>query len=89
VTSNGEGESEAPVATSDPAALLRDHRARQQVGYVELFLDVVYVFVLTRLTAVLADDLSWRGAYELLLLFLAMWWIWYRIVAKSRLPSIV
>ena len=79
MTSNGEGESEAPVATSDPAALLRDHRARQQVGYVELFLDVVYVFVLTRLTAVLADDLSWRGAYELLLLFLAMWWIWYRI----------
>jgi low temperature requirement protein LtrA len=59
--------------------LLRDHRARQQVGYVELFLDVVYVFVLTRLTAVLADDLTWRGAYQLLLLFLAMWWIWYRI----------
>jgi low temperature requirement protein LtrA len=79
VTSNGEGDPEAPGATRDPAALLRDHRGRQQVGYVELFLDVVYVFVLTRLTAVLADDLSWRGAYELLLLFLAMWWIWYRI----------
>jgi len=79
VTSNGEGEPEAPVATRDPAALLRDHRAQQQVGYVELFLDVVYVFVLTRLTAVLADDLTWRGAYRELLLFLAMWWIWYRI----------
>jgi len=65
--------------TRDPASLMRDHSAPQQVGYVELFLDVVYVYVLTRLTAVLADDLTWRGAYELLLLFLAMWWIWYRI----------
>ncbi|MBO0884988.1 MAG: low temperature requirement protein A, partial [Mycobacterium sp.] len=79
MTSNGQGEQDPPVATRDPAALLRDHRAPQQVGYVELFLDVVYVFVLTRLTAVLADDLTWRGAYHLLLLFLAMWWIWYRI----------
>jgi low temperature requirement protein LtrA len=59
--------------------LLRDHRAEQQVGYVELFLDVVYVYVLTRLTAVLAEDLSWRGAYRELMLFLAMWWIWYRL----------
>ena len=46
----------------------------------ELLLDVVYVYVLTRLTAVLADDLSWRGAYRELLLFLAVWWIWYRII---------
>jgi low temperature requirement protein LtrA len=58
---------------------MRDHRTPQQVGYTELFLDVVYVFVLTRLTAVLTDDLSWRGAYHSLLLFLAVWWIWYRI----------
>jgi low temperature requirement protein LtrA len=79
VTSNEQGELQAPVATRDPAALIRDHRAPQQVGYVELFLDVVYVFVLTRLTAVLVDDLSWRGAYHLLLLFLAVWWVWYRM----------
>jgi Bacterial low temperature requirement A protein (LtrA) len=46
---------------------------------VGLFLDMVYVFVLTRLTAMLADDLSCRGAYQSQLLFLAMWWIWDRI----------
>jgi low temperature requirement protein LtrA len=84
VTSNGQGEPEHPVATGDPAALIRNHRATQQVGYVELFLDVVYVYVLTRLTAVLADDLSWRGAYRELLLFLAVWWIWYRIAFTTN-----
>jgi low temperature requirement protein LtrA len=67
------------TATRNPVGLIRDHRAAQQVGYVELFLDVVYVYVFTRLTAALADDLSWPGAYRSLLLFLAMWWVWYRI----------
>jgi low temperature requirement protein LtrA len=79
VTSNGQGEPQAAVATRDPGLLLRDHGATKQVGYVELFLDVVYVYVLVRLTAVLDDDLSWRGAYRELLVFLAVWWIWYRL----------
>lgn len=67
------------AAKGDRAGLMRDHRTPQRAGYVELFLDVVYVYVLTRLTAVLAEDMSWRGAYQSVLLFLAMWWIWYRI----------
>ena len=58
--------------------LLRDFRRPQQASYVELFLDVVYVYALVRLTALLAEDLSWHVAYQSLLL-LAIWWVWYRI----------
>jgi low temperature requirement protein LtrA len=48
----------------------------QQPAYIELLFDVVYVFALTRISAVLYEDLSWVGALKTLILLSAFWWIW-------------
>ena len=46
---------------------------------IELFYDVVYVLAVTQLTRHLLDDLSFRGAIETLILFLAVWAAWIHI----------
>jgi low temperature requirement protein LtrA len=59
------------------ASLLRErggHEAR--VGFVELFFDLVFVFAVTQLSHHLLKHLSPQGAFETLLLFLAVWWVW-------------
>lgn len=59
--------------------MLRGNRQRlQQAGFVELLFDVVFVFAFTRLSQRLVEHFDWRGFYTTVLLFLAMWWVWYR-----------
>lgn len=42
--------------------VLRDHdQAEQQVTYLELFFDLVFVFAITQLSQVLLNDLTWKG----------------------------
>ena len=48
----------------------------QRVTPLELFFDLVYVFAVTRLSHLLLDHLSIRGALETLFLLLAVWWAW-------------
>jgi low temperature requirement protein LtrA len=48
----------------------------QRVTPIELFFDLVYVFAVTRLSHLLLDHLSIRGALETLFLLLAVWWAW-------------
>ncbi|MDR2856300.1 MAG: low temperature requirement protein A [Novosphingobium sp.] len=47
-----------------------------QVGYIELFFDLVYVFAVTQLSHHLLGRLDWTGALETAILFLAVWWAW-------------
>lgn len=42
----------------------------------ELFFDLVYVFAITQLAALLAHHLTWEGALQTLVLFGAVWWVW-------------
>lgn len=58
--------------------LLRDHdgKGHQAVGYMELFFDLVYVFAITQLSHNLLEHLSWQGALQTAILFLAVWWAW-------------
>jgi low temperature requirement protein LtrA len=42
----------------------------------ELFFDLVFVFVVTQLSAVLVHDLTLGGAAKTLFLLLAAWWAW-------------
>jgi low temperature requirement protein LtrA len=42
----------------------------------ELFFDLVFVFVVTQLSARLTHDLTPRGAIETAFLMLAAWWAW-------------
>ncbi|MGH2400922.1 MAG: low temperature requirement protein A, partial [bacterium] len=46
---------------------------------VELFFDLVYVLAVTQLTHHLLENLTWRGAGETLVLFLAVWRGWITI----------
>ena len=42
----------------------------------ELFFDLVYVFAVTQLSHTLREHFSARGALEVLVLFMAVWWAW-------------
>ena len=47
-----------------------------KVEMVELFFDLVFVFAVTQLSHTLLKHLTLRGAAEVGLLLLAMWWVW-------------
>jgi low temperature requirement protein LtrA len=47
-----------------------------RVSTLELFFDLVFVFTLTQLTGLLADDPSWRGLAKVVLLLSIIWWIY-------------
>lgn len=42
----------------------------------ELFFDLVFVFALTQVTAVMSDDPTWAGIGRGLLVLAALWWAW-------------
>jgi low temperature requirement protein LtrA len=42
----------------------------------ELFFDLVFVFAITQVTSQLADDTTWRGVLEGMLVLAALWWAW-------------
>ena len=52
----------------------------------ELFFDLVFVFALTQVTALLAEDVSWHGMSRGLLLIAVVWWCW---VGYSWLSNLV
>jgi low temperature requirement protein LtrA len=47
-----------------------------RVSTLELFFDLVFVFTITQLTAVLAGHLTWDWALRILLLILIIWWMY-------------
>jgi low temperature requirement protein LtrA len=46
------------------------------VSPLELFFDLVFVFAITQVTALLADDPTWGGLARGMLLLTAVWWAW-------------
>ncbi|MFI7067736.1 low temperature requirement protein A [Kribbella sp. NPDC050124] len=46
------------------------------VTTLELFFDLVFVFALTQITALMAHDLTWHGVVRGLLLTGLLWWSW-------------
>jgi low temperature requirement protein LtrA len=48
----------------------------QRVTPLELFFDLVFVFAITQVTALLAADPTWGGLLRGLLLLGALWWAW-------------
>jgi low temperature requirement protein LtrA len=50
--------------------------AEQKVTPLELFFDLVFVFAITRVTSLMADDLSWTSIGQGLLVLAALWWGW-------------
>jgi low temperature requirement protein LtrA len=48
----------------------------KRVAPLELFFDLVFVFALTQVTALMADDPSWAGLGRGMLLLALLWWAW-------------
>jgi len=47
-----------------------------RVTPLELFLDLVFVFAITQVTILLADDPTWGGVLRGMLVLAALWWAW-------------
>ncbi|MET9851679.1 low temperature requirement protein A [Streptomyces sp. NPDC006450] len=50
--------------------------SEHRVSTLELFFDLVFVFTITQLTVLLADDLTLRGAGRVLLIFTVLFWMY-------------
>jgi low temperature requirement protein LtrA len=62
----------------------REPDAEHQVTPLELFFDLVFVFAITQVTALLADNSTWGGVLRGMLVLAALWWAW---VAYAWLTS--
>ncbi|MEU8299969.1 low temperature requirement protein A [Micromonospora sp. NPDC048909] len=63
--------------TSSPLPrILRRRGEPEYPTFLELFFDLVYIFMLSRLAAGFAEDLSLRGAAQTAVLLMAAWWVW-------------
>jgi low temperature requirement protein LtrA len=47
-----------------------------QVTPLELFFDLAFVFAMTQVTSLLADDPTWGGVLRGMLVLAALWWAW-------------
>jgi low temperature requirement protein LtrA len=50
--------------------------AEHQVTPLELFFDLTFVFAMTQVTVLLADDPTWGGVLRGMLVLGALWWAW-------------
>ena len=46
----------------------------KRVAPLELFFDLVFVFAITQVTALMSHDLTWRGLGRGMLVLSALWW---------------
>jgi low temperature requirement protein LtrA len=65
----------AQPPTARPARFLPT-RENHAVTTLELFFDLVFVFAITQVTALMADDTGPRGLLRGLVLFALLWWCW-------------
>ena len=53
-----------------------EHDNEHQVTPLELFFDLAFVFAMTQVTTMLADDPTWGGVLRGMLVLSALWWAW-------------
>jgi low temperature requirement protein LtrA len=66
----------ATLAVVSPTAELYEQPAVERVSTLELFFDLVFVFTITQLTAVLTHELSWSALGEVMLMLGVIWWMY-------------
>src|SRR5918995_3621093 len=65
---------ETEAQMNDTEARLDDSEKR--VAPLELFFDLVFVFALTQVTALMSEKPTWEGLGEGMLVLVALWWAW-------------
>src|SRR5919109_4390105 len=74
-TSAGTVSSSSAIGVSDAEREL-ERDSEHQVTPLELFFDLVFVFAITQVTSLLADDPTWGGVLRGMLVLGALWWAW-------------
>jgi low temperature requirement protein LtrA len=64
------------VAETAAAQEGQPHESEKRVAPLELFFDLVFVFALTQVTALMSDDPTWEGLGQGMLVLVALWWAW-------------
>jgi low temperature requirement protein LtrA len=59
-----------------PDADREPERDEHQVTPLELFFDLTFVFAITQVTILLANDPAWGGVFRGMLVLAALWWAW-------------
>jgi low temperature requirement protein LtrA len=71
---------EAPATPAPGAAAelpgASDSGPEKRVTWAELFFDLVFVFAVTQVSALLHHDPNWVGAGRALVVFVPVWWAW-------------
>ena len=72
-----------------PADLPAAPGEEQRATPLELFFDLVFVFAMTQVTALLSKDLSWAGFGRAMLVLGLLWWAWsaYTWVINAQDPD--
>ncbi|PZS20395.1 MAG: low temperature requirement protein A [Pseudonocardiales bacterium] len=60
----------------------------KRVSSAELFFDLVFVFAVTELSALLGRDHSWAGLLRALVLFVPIYWMWVGTAIQTNLRDI-
>jgi low temperature requirement protein LtrA len=66
----------ATLAVVSPTAELYEQPVVERVSTLELFFDLVFVFTVTQLTAVLTHELSWSSLGHVVLMLGLIWWMY-------------
>ncbi|MGK5738071.1 low temperature requirement protein A [Micromonospora sp. URMC 103] len=64
------------MTTDHAVGLSRAGEGPQRATLLELFLDLVFVAALALTSRTLAQRLDWIGAFQAVVLLLAIWWVW-------------
>jgi low temperature requirement protein LtrA len=64
------------VAETAAAQEGQAHEDEKRVAPLELFFDLVFVFALTQVTALMSDNPTWEGLGQGMLVLVALWWAW-------------
>jgi low temperature requirement protein LtrA len=66
----------AVTETAEDRPSGRRLRRDERVGPLELFFDLVFVFALTQVTALMSATPTWEGLAQGMLVLAALWWAW-------------
>jgi low temperature requirement protein LtrA len=64
------------VAETAAAQEGQPDESEKRVAPLELFFDLVFVFALTQVTALMSDNPTWEGLGQGMLVLVALWWAW-------------
>ena len=59
----------------------------QAVDFVELFFDLVFVYAITRITALTAHDLDIKHVFQSAVIFWLIWWGWTQFTAALNFSN--